>query len=141
MSFPSKFPDHDCKHCGVTIKKGDPVHKIDKTGTWCINTNCPNPPVKKIEEAKKIPEKKEIIPGTIKVNGPFDEAELIVKWARDRAYKMVMIEVDDYSKLTQPEKNSLGQKEGMLTRALVDTTIELMKIHGIKSNYGADAFD
>jgi hypothetical protein len=52
-----------------------------------------------------------------------------------------MSEVSDYSKLTDKDKSSLGQKQGMLTRCLVDTTIELMKIHGIKTNYGADAFD
>ena len=85
--------------------------------------------------------KPEITPGTVKVSGPFDEAELITRWARERAYKMVMVEVDDYSKLTQQEKNSLGQKEGMLTRCLVDVTLKLMEMHGIKTNYGADAFD
>ena len=77
-------------------------------------------------------------PKTIVPSGPFEEAELIVRHSRDRAYKMVMAEVDDYSKLTQQEKDSLGQKEGMLTRAIVDTTIELMKIHGIKTEYKND---
>ncbi len=85
--------------------------------------------------------KPDIKPGSIKVNGPFDEAELITRWASDRAYKITMAEVTDYSKLTQQDKSALGQKQGMLTRCLVDTTIELMKIHGIKTNYGADAFD
>lgn len=77
----------------------------------------------------------------VKVAGPFDEAEFITKWAAERAYKMAMADVSDISKLTVQEKSALGQKQGMLTRCLVDTTIELMKIHGIKSKYGSDAFD
>jgi hypothetical protein len=52
-----------------------------------------------------------------------------------------MNNMDWFSKLTQQEKNSLGQKEGMLTRCLVDTTLKLMELHDIKTNYGADAFD
>lgn len=73
---------------------------------------------------------------TIEVKDPFQEAELIVRWARDKAYKMVMAEVSSYDTLTQQEKNSLGQKEGMLTRAIIDTTLELRKLNGIKSQYG-----
>lgn len=87
------------------------------------------------------PEQKKTANTNIKVNGPFDEAELITRWAGERAYKIVMSEVSDYSRLTPQEKTALGQKTGMLTRCLVDTTIELMKIHGIKTNYGADALD
>ncbi len=87
------------------------------------------------------PETKPAVNPNIKVNGPFDEAELITRWASERAYKITMAEVYDFSKLTPQEKSALGQKTGMLTRCLVDTTIELMKIHGIKTNYGADAFE
>ena len=72
---------------------------------------------------------------TIEVKDPFQEAELIVRWARNKAYKMVMAEVPSYDTLTQQEKNSLGQKEGMLTRAIIDTTMELRKLNGIKSQY------
>ena len=75
-------------------------------------------------------------PGQIKVNGPFDEAELIARWAGERAYKIVMASVSDYSKLTQQEKSGLGQKEGMYTRLLADTVLELMKLHNIKTDYG-----
>ncbi len=78
---------------------------------------------------------KESVNPNIKVNGPFDEAELITRWASERAYKITMAEVYDFSKLTPQEKSALGQKTGMLTRCLVDTTIELMKIHGIKTEY------
>jgi len=103
----------------------------------CQNIESSQSPEQTPEPPKEQP-KKEPVNLHVKVAGPFDEAELIVRWARERAYKMVMVEVSDYSRLTQPEKNSLGQKEGMLTRALVDTTLELMKMHGIKTNYGAD---
>lgn len=83
-------------------------------------------------EAK--PEPKEVNP-TIKVSGPFDEAELIARWAGEKAYKIVMKDVHDFSKLTQQEKSGLGQKEGMYTRLLADTVLELMKQHGIKTEY------
>lgn len=73
---------------------------------------------------------------TIKVKGPFDEAELIARWAGEKAYKIVMADVPDFSKLTQQEKSGLGQKEGMYTRLLADTVLELMKQHGIKTDYG-----
>lgn len=129
MSLPSKFADHPCKHCGVNIKKGDEIHKIDATSSWCVNINCPKAP------ASETP-KTDVKPGTINVNGPFDEAELITRWASERAYKIAMAEVSDFSKLSPQEKSGLGQKTGMLTRCLVDTTIELMKMHGVKSKYG-----
>ena len=44
MPIPSKFPDHECKNCKIMIKKGDPVNLIDKTGKWCSNPLCPEPP-------------------------------------------------------------------------------------------------
>lgn len=81
------------------------------------------------------PEPKKEVDTTIRVNDPFQESELIVRWAKGRAYKMVYEEVTDINNLSPQEKSGLGQKEGMLTRALVDTTIELMKINGIKSEY------
>jgi len=74
-------------------------------------------------------------PQTLKVSGPFDEAELIARWAGEKAYKIVMADVQDYSKLTQQQISGLGQKEGMYTRLLADTVLELMKQHGIKTEY------
>lgn len=75
---------------------------------------------------------------TVKVNGPFEEAEIIARWAGEKAYKIVMADVEDYSKLTMQEKSGLGQKEGMYTRLLADIAVELMKHHGIKTNYGKE---
>lgn len=69
------------------------------------------------------------------VTSPFDEAEIIVRWASERAYKMTMEDIPDYSKLTTQEKSGLGQKHGMLTRLMVDTTLDLLKQHGIKTKY------
>ncbi len=45
MGLPHKFDDKDCPLCGVRIKKGDLVNKIESTGKWCSNDNCPNTPV------------------------------------------------------------------------------------------------
>ena len=81
------------------------------------------------------PEAKPEVKTTIKVAGPFDEAELMARWASDRAYKMVMAGVESVSNLSPQEKSGLGQKEGMLTRLLVDTVLELRKQNGIKSEY------
>lgn len=138
MSLPSKFPDHNCKSCKIMIKKGDPVNRIDATGKWCSNPKCPTSITESVvqesmEQPK--PEPKPEINTSIEVKDPFQEAELITRWASDRAYKITMAEVYDFSKLTQQEKSALGQKTGMLTRCLVDTTIELMKMHGVKSTY------
>lgn len=83
-------------------------------------------------EAK--PETKEVNT-KVKVAGPFDEAELMARWASDRAYKMVMAGIENANTLTPQEKSGLGQKEGMLTRLLVDTVLELRKQNGIKSEY------
>lgn len=116
------------------------INKIDATSKWCSNSNCPNPPGGQTTTQTTTP-KKEAVNLKVKVAGPFDEAELITRWAVERAYKIAMADVPDYSKLTDKDKSALGQKQGMLTRCLVDTTLELMKMHGIKTNYGADAFD
>jgi hypothetical protein len=71
----------------------------------------------------------------IQVDSPFSEAELIVRWASGRAYKITYESIIDLNRLTPQEKSGLGQKEGMLTRLLADVTIELMKHNGIKSEY------
>lgn len=99
-------------------------------------TEAPKP----APEAKPEP-KKETVPGSIKVKDPFHEAEIITRWASEKAYKIVYENIPNFNDLSPQEKSGLGQKEGMLTRLLADTTIELMKLHNIKSNYGADAFD
>ena len=111
--------------------------KDGKTQYNCIMPDTTQTPESTIQESMDQPkgEPKEAVNLKVKVNGPFDEAELITRWASERAYKITMAEVYDFSKLTVQEKSALGQKQGMLTRCLVDTTIELMKIHGIKTNY------
>jgi len=96
--------------------------------------NCILPTPEDVVQAS-MPKEDPPKPQTLKVSGPFDEAELIARWAGERAYKIVMADVPDYSKLTQQEKSGLGQKEGMYTRLLADTVLELMKQHGIKTEY------
>jgi len=110
--------------------------KFAGEGKWqCIT---PESIVQESMEQPKTEEKPEIST-TIKVDSPFAEAELITRWASERAYKITMAEVSDFSKLTQQEKSALGQKTGMLTRCLADLTIALMKLHNVKSNYGPDS--
>ena len=41
MSIQSSYPDHKCGKCGINIKKGDSINKIDATGQWCSNPKCP----------------------------------------------------------------------------------------------------
>jgi hypothetical protein len=72
---------------------------------------------------------------TIEVKDPFTEAELIARWSGERAYKIVMADVSDYSRLSPQEKSGLGQKEGMYTRLLADTVLKLMELHGFKTKY------
>ena len=43
MGIASTYPDHKCGKCGIMIKKGDQVNKIEATGQWCSNTKCPEP--------------------------------------------------------------------------------------------------
>ena len=88
------------------------------------NYKCNLPEAKPAQETLEAkPEEK----NTIKVTGPFDEAELIARWASERAYKMTMAEVSDFSKLSVQEKSSCDQKTGMLTRLLTDTVSKCMK--------------
>ena len=113
-------------------------HFSGQPGNWtCHKPGTENTVQEKFAESDAA-EEIEVQAPSVKVTNPFDEAELIVRWAREKAYKMVMVEVADFSKLTHQEKNSLGQAEGMLTRALVDTTINLMKIHNIKTDYNKE---
>lgn len=110
------------------IEDGKPHFKWVSEGVF----DC-RPPVEAAPEAK--PETKKEVDIRIKVAGPFDEAELMARWASDRAYKMVMAGIENANDLSPQEKSGLGQKEGMLTRLLVDTVLELRKQNGIKSEY------
>lgn len=107
-------------------------HKVHYTYISDKNYKCNLPGA--VEPTPEKPEEKK----TIKVQGPFDEAEIIARWASEKAYKMVMAEVTDINNLSVQKQNSLGQKEGMLTRLLADTVLELMKQHGIKTDYTGD---
>ncbi len=113
-----------------TKKTGKAHFKYASPGKY----NCILPTPEDVVEAS-MPKEDPPKPQTLKVSGPFDEAELIARWAGERAYKIVMADVEDFSKLTQQEKSGLGQKEGMYTRLLADTVLELMKQHGIKTEY------
>ena len=70
----------------------------------------PTPEEKVQASMVKKPEIKKEVDTKIKVTDPFQEAELIVRWAKGKAYKIVYEEVPDINKLNDKEKNSLGQK-------------------------------
>ena len=119
-----------------TKKTGKAHFKYAGPNNWKCNIITPEEIVQESMEDMK-PDKtlKVEVDTTIKVAGPFDEAELMARWASDRAYKMVMAGIENANKLSPQEKSGLGQKEGMLTRLLVDTVLELRKQNGIKSEY------
>lgn len=119
-----------------TKKTGKAHFKYAGPNNWKCNIITPEEIVQESMEDMK-PDKtlKVEVDTTIKVTSPFQESELIVRWAKGRAYKIVYEEVTDINNLSPQEKNSLGQKEGMLTRALVDTTLKLMELNGMKSEY------
>jgi hypothetical protein len=96
---------------------------------------APKSPEQVVQDSMDDYQRKKEVDIRIKVAGPFDEAELMARWASDRAFKMVMAGIENANKLTPQEKSGLGQKEGMLTRLLVDTVLELRKQNGIKSEY------
>jgi len=111
-----------------TKKTGKAHFKYAGPNNWKCNIITPE----ELPAAK--PEPKEV-DTTIKVTDPFQEAEIIARWAGEKAYKIVMADVHDFQKLTPQEKSGLGQKEGMYTRLLADTVIDLMKLHGVKTSY------
>jgi len=138
MSLEAQF-DQKCKVCKAEIKKGDKINKLETPYPhWCKNPKCGSSTdgfegetvKKKVSMDATIEE-----PKTVKVEGPFDEAEIIVKWARNKAYKMAFEDVSDISKLSTQDKNSKGQEIGMITKALIDTTLKLFEINEIKSQY------
>ena len=55
MSMNSKYPDHECKKCGIMIKKDDIIHKVD-AGHFCKNENCPNSPSGTVPDSEPKPE-------------------------------------------------------------------------------------
>lgn len=123
-----------------TKSTGKPHFKYAGPNNWKCILPTEQPAAEPAVEPSEAPKK------TVKVEGPFDEAEIIARWAAEKAYKITMAEVTDINKLTADDKRGLGQKQGMLTRLLADTAVELMKIHGIKTNYGpkgkgTDGFD
>lgn len=130
MSMKANF-EQTCKVCKTKIKKGDTIHNVN--GYWCINVNCKPPGATAQTEAKN--ETKPETSNTITPNGPFEESEIIVRWAMNKAHKIVFESINDIRSLSTQELNSMGQKEGMVTKALIDTTLKLFEINGIKSAY------
>ena len=141
--------DSKCKVCGIEIKKGTTITKINDH--WCSDENCvvtkipkdkpkdqstltqktqvseANPQAKEFKTSK-IPKDENIItPGS-----PHEEAELIDRWAKDRAWKITMEGYTDYNNLSSDKQRSLGIESNMREKILVDAVIRLYEIWGIK---------
>lgn len=117
-----------CNKCKQKIKQGDEI--IKNNGSW-IHSTCP--PI--TEHNKEGTGPKTENEKTIKPKDPFQESELIVYWASNKAYKKAHEGIENINQLTTQQISAIGQKEGMLTRTLVFTVLELMKINNIKSSY------
>ena len=119
-----------CKNCNKQIKKGDEIE--NKNGSWTHKVCDIGKEIKKVvsevEDIKK-PQLK-IIP-----DSPSQEIELMVRYHRDRAYKIVMAEVEDFSKLSDDKKRSLKIEENMLTKILVFGELKLREINNVTSKY------
>lgn len=121
----SKYDTSTCSNCNEKIKKGE---DIEKTNELWVHCTCPT--------SKAVSSTKTETPGKIiKPKDPFEETELIIQWASDKAFKKSREGLTDMSKLTTQQINGLGQKEGMLTRLYSDLVIKLMEINNIKSAY------
>jgi len=139
MSLDAQY-DQSCKVCKVEIKKGDKINKLETPYPhWCKNPKCgktdgfeneTTTQKKTVSMSATVEE-----PKTVEVKDPFTEAELIVKWARNKAMKIALDGVENWNGLTVQEKNGKGQEIGMVTRALIDTTLKLFEINEVKSQY------
>lgn len=119
-----------CNKCKQKIKQGDEI--IKNNGSW-IHSTCP--PITEHNKEGTGPKTENENEKVIRPKDPFQESELIVYWASDKAYKKSHKDITDINKLTTQQISAIGQKEGMLTRTLVFTVLELMKINNIKSTY------
>lgn len=148
MSIKAQF-DSKCLVCGIEIKKGTTIQKVNDH--WCSDENCvmkkipkekpkdqstldkkgggkeANPQAKEFKTSK-IPKDENIIePGS-----PHEEAELIDRWAKDRAWKITMQDYSDYNNLSSDKQRSLGIESNMREKILVNAVIQLYQIWGIK---------
>lgn len=107
MSINSKFPDHECKKCGITIKKGDPVNRMPE-GHWCSNPNCPGP-VKSThdDQAQTTPTLE-----ASDMNSPS-----LRNFVRDQSYIIQTIEANVLETVPEETKQN-GQKVGMYVKEI-----------------------
>jgi hypothetical protein len=114
MSISSKFPDHECKKCGVTIKKGDAVNKVP-AGNWCSNEQCPNPP-------KAVPGPAEVAAAP----GPETNTPSLRNFVRDQSYIIQTIEANVLETVPEETKKN-GQKVGMYVKEIYRTWTNKME--------------
>ena len=146
QSMKAKF-DSKCKVCGIEIKKGTTIQKINEH--WCSDENCvsnkipkekpkdqstltvsgPKPQTKEFKTSKIPDENKDtfFIPGS-----PHEEAELIDRWAKERAWKITMENYADFNSLSRDTQRDLRIGANMREKILVDAVLRLYVLFGIK---------
>jgi len=99
MSMASKYPDHECKKCGIMIKEGDTIVKVD-AGHFCKNENCPKPPTTETTEA---PPARELEP--VEFDSKFSN---IKNFARDEIQILKHIELEVKEDLGKVPDTKIG---------------------------------
>ena len=145
QSMKAKFGSK-CKVCGIEIKKGTTIQKVNEH--WCSDENC---------VSKKVPTEKPKDQSTLTVSGPklqaktlnvkipdenkdtyfipgspHEEAELIDRWAKERAWKITMESYADFNSLSRDTQRDLRIGANMREKILVDAVLRLYVLFGIK---------
>lgn len=128
QSMKSKF-DSTCGTCKTKIKQGETIYKVNDH--WCKNQKCGQntPPTE-----SKVDSKTNDYP-SIKAKNPHEEAELLITWASNRAYKKAREGISDINSLSVQDKQAIGQKEGMLTKLYVDTLMKVIELSNVRLEY------
>jgi len=124
-----------CHSCDQEIKRGTEIEQ--KNGFW-IHAVCPDLPgkTKKTEQKKPTEEKPELKKASqIKPKTPHEEAELLVRWARNIAYKITHSEVVDLNTLNSEQIRNLNIETNMITKLLTQAVIQIQTSSNLKYEY------
>ena len=143
QSMKSKF-ESTCKVCGTKIKTGETIYKLNDH--WCKNLDCGSEKIPKVKPKdqstlEQKPQAKEFktsqIPTEVKdthfiPGSPHEEAELIDRWAKERAWKITMEDYSNFNDLSSDKQRGLGIEANMREKILVNAVLKLYEIWGIK---------
>lgn len=135
--------DTTCSTCEQEIKKNTEIEMKD--GYW-IHAVCPDLPGKtqKPEIKKETKKEKEKIPkaNVIKLTDPFQEAEIIVNWVKDRSYKICVHSngITDFSVLKKDYEafKNFNIDLKHTENNLLECVLRLRELNNIKSEYVKD---